>query len=98
MMSEDESSMQEPSTKLDSSDDKAPTGRVSITHTHTHKYIQVDVKSSIFLLRNNVIIEGQQIFIYNKKKKKLIIIVVIPYNCLSTYDLEKIPNMLTKYD
>lgn len=30
MMSEDESSMQEPSIKLDSSDEKAPTGRVSV--------------------------------------------------------------------
>jgi len=29
-MSEDENSIQEPSIKLDSSDEKAPTGRVSI--------------------------------------------------------------------
>lgn len=30
MMSEDENSIQEPSIKLDSSDERAPTGRVSI--------------------------------------------------------------------
>jgi len=30
IMSEDENSIQEPSIKLDSSDEKAPTGRVSI--------------------------------------------------------------------
>lgn len=42
MMSEDESSMQEPSIKLDSSDEKAPTGRVSVTRIEHNRIVFVE--------------------------------------------------------